>query len=85
MARYLVDSAEHLSSLQPPYSAGGVDATGTYKVGVHFVPVKRCERGTEIWVLIVVQHAFEESVRFPSTPDAKVITWKKGWLAVSGN
>lgn len=48
MARHLVDPAEHLSSLQPPYSAGGVDATGANEVGVHFVPVKRCERGTEV-------------------------------------
>lgn len=48
MSGNFVDSAQHLSRLEPPDRAGGVDGAGADQVGVHFVPVERGERSAEV-------------------------------------
>lgn len=73
MARYLIDPTQDLPGLQAPYGASSVNAAGADEVGVHFVPVEGGQRGAEVRVLVVVEHALEQSVGLARAPDAQVV------------
>lgn len=66
-------ATDRLARFDAPDRAGGVDRRGAHQIRVHFVPVERRQRRTEIAVLVVVEDTFEPGVRFAGPPNAEVV------------
>lgn len=66
-------TADRLARFDAPNGTGSVNRRSSHEIWVYLIPVERCERRTEIAVLVVVQNAFKSSVWFAGSPNAKVV------------